>query len=61
DRIALAVDAPETVLAAAREHDNIIAGEVLARRGDYHPQVEGFPGSVGDGVMIQVAVTVVSG
>ena len=34
DRIALALDGDEELLAAAREHEATIAGEVLALRGD---------------------------
>ncbi|HEY6425286.1 MAG TPA: isoleucine--tRNA ligase [Pseudonocardiaceae bacterium] len=56
DRIALTVDAPEAVLAAAREHEDFIAGEVLARRVGYGPVRDGYPGLVGDGLGVQVAV-----
>ncbi|MGH3872831.1 MAG: isoleucine--tRNA ligase [Pseudonocardiaceae bacterium] len=56
DRIVLTVDAPEPVLAAAREHEQLIAGEVLARRVDHESVRGGFPGSVGDGVPVRVAV-----
>jgi isoleucyl-tRNA synthetase len=60
DRIALTVDAPEAVLAAAQGHEELIAGEVLARRIDYGPLEDGFAGVVGDGVAVRVAVAVVS-
>ena len=60
DRIALTVDAPETVLAAAQEYEELIAGEALARRVDYGPVEDGFAGSVGDGVAVRVTVAVVS-
>ncbi|MFN2479612.1 MAG: isoleucine--tRNA ligase [Pseudonocardiaceae bacterium] len=60
DRIGLTVDAPPAVLAAAREHEQLIAGEVLARRVDYAPVPAGFAGIVGDGVTVRVAVAVVS-
>ena len=60
DRIVLTVDAPEEVLAAAREYEEFIAGEVLARRIDHGPLAAGFLGIVGDGVAVRVAVTVVS-
>jgi isoleucyl-tRNA synthetase len=60
DRIVLTVDAPEPVLAAAREHEGFIAGEVLARQVDYGQVRDGFPGVVGDGLDVWVAVTVVS-
>ncbi|MGH3846095.1 MAG: DUF5915 domain-containing protein, partial [Pseudonocardiaceae bacterium] len=59
DRIVLTVDAPPAVLAAAREHEQFIAGEVLARRVGYGPIPDGFPGVVGDGIPVRVAVTVV--
>jgi isoleucyl-tRNA synthetase len=63
DRIVLTIDAPPAVLAAAREHEQFIAGEVLARRVDYAPVPDGFAGVVGDvrdGVPVRVAVAVVS-
>ncbi|MDQ4010079.1 MAG: isoleucine--tRNA ligase [Actinomycetota bacterium] len=60
DRIVLTVDAPEAVLAAARAHEEFIAGEVLARRVDYGPVKDGFAGIVGDGVAVRVAVDLVS-
>jgi isoleucyl-tRNA synthetase len=60
DRIVLTVDAPPVALAAAREHEQLIAGEVLARRTDYAPVPNGFAGIVGDGLEVRVAVTVVS-
>jgi isoleucyl-tRNA synthetase len=60
DRIALTVDAPGEVLDAAREHQDFLAGEVLARRVDYRPVPDGFPGTVGEGHVVRVAVAVVS-
>ncbi|MGH3548147.1 MAG: DUF5915 domain-containing protein, partial [Pseudonocardiaceae bacterium] len=57
DRIALTVDAPAEALAAAREHEQLIVGEVLARRVDYAPVPDGFAGVVGDGLEVRVAVT----
>ncbi|MGH3836097.1 MAG: class I tRNA ligase family protein, partial [Pseudonocardiaceae bacterium] len=60
DRIVLTVDAPAAVLAAAREHEQFVAGEVLARRVDYGLVEDGFAGIVGDGVAVRVAVAVVS-
>ncbi|MGH4008528.1 MAG: class I tRNA ligase family protein, partial [Pseudonocardiaceae bacterium] len=60
DRIVLTVDAPAEVLAAAREHERFIAGEVLARRVGYGLAADGFAGIVGDGVAVRVAVAVVS-
>ncbi|HEU0127957.1 MAG TPA: class I tRNA ligase family protein, partial [Pseudonocardiaceae bacterium] len=61
DRIVLTVDAPEAVLVAAREYEKFIAGEVLARRIDSGPLTAGFPGIVGDGLSVRVAVDLVSG
>jgi isoleucyl-tRNA synthetase len=63
DRIVLTIDALPAVLAAARQHEQFIAGEVLARRVDYAPVPDGFAGVVGDvrdGVPVRVAVAVVS-
>jgi isoleucyl-tRNA synthetase len=63
DRIVLTVDAPAAALAAARAHEKFIAGEVLARRIDYGPVPDGFPGTVGDGlngVPVRVAVEAMS-
>ncbi|MDQ2792214.1 MAG: isoleucine--tRNA ligase [Pseudonocardiales bacterium] len=57
DRIVLTVDAPAAALAAAREHEQLIAGEVLARRIDYAPVPDGFAGIVGDGLEVRVAAT----
>ena len=58
DRVVLIIEAPEAVRAAAREHEQFIAGEVLARQVEYAPVPDGFAGTVGDGV--EVAVRVVS-
>jgi isoleucyl-tRNA synthetase len=55
DRIVLTVDAPESVIAAVREHQQFIAGEVLARRVDYAPAPEGFAGVVGGSVAVRVS------
>jgi isoleucyl-tRNA synthetase len=57
DRIALTIDAPPMVLAAAREHEQFIAGEVLAREVHYAALPEGFAGIIGDGVEVRVAAT----
>jgi isoleucyl-tRNA synthetase len=59
DRIVLTIDAPPAVLVAAREHEQFIAGEVLARRVDYAPVPDGFAGVVGDGVPVRIAVVAV--
>jgi isoleucyl-tRNA synthetase len=60
DRIVVTIDAPADVVAAAREHEQLIAGEVLARRVAYAPLHDGFAGIVGDGLEVRVAVAVVS-
>jgi isoleucyl-tRNA synthetase len=60
DRIVVTIDAPADVVAAAQEHELLIAGEVLARRVDYAPVPDGFAGVVGDGVEVRVGVAVVS-
>ncbi|HET9256134.1 MAG TPA: isoleucine--tRNA ligase [Pseudonocardiaceae bacterium] len=60
DRIALTIDAPEAVTAAARAYEEFIAGEVLARRVEYGPVPDGFAGVVGDGVEVRVAARPVS-
>jgi isoleucyl-tRNA synthetase len=60
DRIALTIDAPEAVLAAVRTHERFVAGEVLARRVDYGSLPDGFPGTVGDGIDVRVAIQRVS-
>ncbi len=60
DRIVVTIDAPAEVVAAARAHEQLIAGEVLARRVDYAPVPDGFAGVVGDGVEVRVGVAVVS-
>ena len=60
DRIVVTIDAPAAVVAAARAHEQLITGEVLARRVDYAPVPDGFAGVVGDGVEVRVGVAVVS-
>jgi isoleucyl-tRNA synthetase len=56
DRVELTVDAPEEVIAAARAHEEFIAGEVLSRSIDYAPLPEAHVGTVGDGVEVRVAL-----
>lgn len=56
DRIALTVDAPDDVVAAARAHEAFIAGETLALDVDYAPVADGASGAVGDGVNVRVGV-----
>jgi isoleucyl-tRNA synthetase len=55
DRIALTVRAPEDVVAAARAHEEFIAGETLADSVSYG-SASGFSGTVGDGVEVTVRV-----
>ncbi|GAA3825397.1 isoleucine--tRNA ligase [Amycolatopsis tucumanensis] len=57
DRIALTVDAPEDVVAAAKAHEEFVAGETLANSVSYGHVDGGFGGAVGDGDKITVAVT----
>ncbi|WP_024877131.1 isoleucine--tRNA ligase [Saccharomonospora piscinae] len=57
DRIALTVDAPEDVVAAAREHETFVSAETLARSVSYTAVAEGFAGAVGDGASVTVAVS----
>jgi isoleucyl-tRNA synthetase len=61
DRVALTIDAPEEVQRAVREHEQFIAGEVLARRVSYAAVPDGFAGTVADGVAVRLAVEPVSG
>jgi isoleucyl-tRNA synthetase len=56
DRIALTVEAPADVVAAARAHQPFLAGETLADSVAYGPAEDGFEGTVGDGVPVRVAV-----
>jgi isoleucyl-tRNA synthetase len=55
DRITLTVDAPDEVVAAAREHEAFLTSETLADTVSYGP-AEGFDGTVGDGVPVRVRV-----
>ncbi|MCA1655295.1 MAG: class I tRNA ligase family protein, partial [Pseudonocardiaceae bacterium] len=57
DRIALTVDAPDAVLAAARTHEQFVASEVLASTVEHSAVAEGFAGTVGDGLPVRVRVT----
>jgi isoleucyl-tRNA synthetase len=57
DRIALVVDAPAVVVAAAQPHEKFIAAETLAVSVAYGEVAEGFAGTVGDGIKVTVQVT----
>ncbi|MGW3997124.1 isoleucine--tRNA ligase [Amycolatopsis sp. NPDC004772] len=56
DRIALTVDAPDDVVAAARTHEEFLASETLATSVTHGPAGEGFAGTVGDGTKVTVSV-----
>ncbi|HVW42498.1 MAG TPA: DUF5915 domain-containing protein, partial [Amycolatopsis sp.] len=56
DRIELTVDAPDDVVAAAKEHEKFIAGETLAVSVSYDDVDDGSDGTVGDGVKVSVKV-----
>jgi isoleucyl-tRNA synthetase len=56
DRITVTVQAPESVVAAVRPHEQFLAGETLANEVAYGP-ADGFSGTVGDGVEVTVSVT----
>ena len=58
DRITVAVEAPEQVTAAVREHERFVAGEVLAEAVSYGPAgPDAFTGEVGDGEEVRVRVS----
>ncbi|MFI7427609.1 isoleucine--tRNA ligase [Micromonospora sp. NPDC049836] len=56
DRIAVAVSASEEVRAAVAAYTDFVAREVLADTIDFAEGVEGFPGEVGEGERVTVAV-----
>ncbi len=56
DRIALTVDAPDDVVAAARTHEEFLASETLSTSVTHGPAGEGFAGTVGDGTKVTVSV-----
>ncbi|SDC29403.1 isoleucine--tRNA ligase [Actinokineospora iranica] len=55
DRIAVTVEAPDDVVAAAEAHRDFLMGETLADAVEYGT-AEGFAGSVGEGVDVRVVV-----
>ncbi|SNR35710.1 Isoleucyl-tRNA synthetase [Haloechinothrix alba] len=57
DRISLRVDAGEDVIAAARNHQDFIAGETLADEVGFAGVDGGYEGTVGDGHAVRVAVS----
>jgi isoleucyl-tRNA synthetase len=56
DRIAVTIQAPESVVTAVRAHEKFLAGETLADAVSYG-QADGFTGTVGDGIEVAVTVT----
>jgi isoleucyl-tRNA synthetase len=56
DRIALTIDAPESVVASARAHQEFIAAETLATSVAYGAVEGGSEGTVGDGEKVRVSV-----
>jgi len=57
DRIALTIDAPEEVVAAARAHESTLTTETLADSVTYARVDGGFEGTVGEGVPVRVVVS----
>ena len=58
DRIALILDAPESVVDAVREHETFVAGEVLATSVQYAPAPDPtLLGTVSDGHEVRVLVS----
>ncbi len=57
DRISLTVDAPAEVAEAVRLHEGFLANETLATGVSYGAVAGGFPGTVGDGAKVTVALT----
>jgi isoleucyl-tRNA synthetase len=55
DRITVTVQAPDSVVAAVRQHEDFLAGETLANEVTYGP-ADGFAGTVGDGIDVTVTV-----
>ncbi|GAB2958633.1 isoleucine--tRNA ligase [Amycolatopsis acidiphila] len=56
DRIELTIDAPEDVVAAAKEHEKFLAGETLTVSVSYGAVDGGSEGTVGEGVKVHVKV-----
>jgi isoleucyl-tRNA synthetase len=56
DRIRLTIDGREDALAAAREHEALIAGETLALEVRYEAVSNGVACKVGDGSEVRVSV-----
>jgi isoleucyl-tRNA synthetase len=56
DRIALTIDAPADVVAAARTHEQLIRGETLAVDVTYGPTSNGVSGKVGENVDVKLGI-----
>jgi isoleucyl-tRNA synthetase len=56
DRIRLTIDAPETVVAAAKAHEGLIRSETLALDVGYTASSNGLVAKVGDGMDVRVSV-----
>jgi isoleucyl-tRNA synthetase len=56
DRIALTIDAPADVVAAARTHERLIRGETLAVDVTYGPTSNGVSGKVGENVDVKLGI-----
>jgi isoleucyl-tRNA synthetase len=56
DRIALTIDAPETITSAARTHEALIRSETLALEVTYSAVPNGIAGKVGDGTEIRLGI-----
>jgi isoleucyl-tRNA synthetase len=60
DRIRLTIDAPQTVVAAARTHERLLRSETLALDVVYAPVANGASGKVGDAVDVKLSVAKVA-
>ena len=56
DRIALTIDAPETITSAARTHEALIRSETLALEVAYSAVSNGIAGKVGDGTEFRLGI-----
>jgi isoleucyl-tRNA synthetase len=56
DRITLTIDAPASVVAAAKAHEQLLRSETLATDVQYGSAPAGSAGKVGDGIEVRVAV-----
>jgi len=56
DRIALTIDGPDQVVAAARTHERLIRSETLATDVEYGRVASGVASKVGDGVDVTLGI-----